>query len=296
MSLDLPELQWADLDGPLAYRTWDGPDATTFVLVHGLGASQLVWTQVAPGLAGHGRVLALDLPGFGRSPRASRPGGLMDHRRLLGRFLHEVAGGRVVLCGSSMGGGLSILQAAIEPDTVRALILTGSMFPPARARLPHPAVAAAFGLYAIPGIGETLMEQRLRRLSPDRSVAIGFLVTTADPRVIPREVIRLHEDQLREAQHDPEIVSAFLEAARSVVRLARRPDVARRALDRVACPVLVLHGRRDRLIPIAYAEAEIARHPTWHARVFPDLGHVPMMEAPGRWLSAVADFLASYDL
>lgn len=296
MTLDLPELRRVDLDGPVAYRTWDGPDETTFVLVHGLGASQLVWTQVAPGLAGHGRVLALDLPGFGRSPRAGRPGGLMDHRRILGRFIREVAGGEVVLCGSSMGGGVSILQAAIEPETVRALVLTGSMFPLARARLPHPAVTAAFGLYAIPGVGEALMEQRLRRLAPDRAVAIGFLVTTADPSAIPREVVRLHEEQLADLQDDPEIVSAFLDAARSLVRLARRPDIARRALDRVSCPVLVLHGRHDRLVPLAYAQAEVARHPDWQARVFPDVGHVPMMEAPGRWLSAVAEFLAAHGL
>jgi pimeloyl-ACP methyl ester carboxylesterase len=296
VTLDLPELRWADIDGPVAYRSWEGPEDTTFVLVHGLGASQLVWVQVAPGLAGHGRVLALDLPGFGRSPRAGRAGALMDHRRLLGRFIHEVADGPVVLCGSSMGGGLSILQAAIEPETVRALVLTGSMFPIARARLPHPAVTAAFALYAIPGVGETLMEQRLRRLAPDRAVALGFLVNAADPRTIPREVVRLHEEQLRDTQGDPDIVPAFLDAARSVVRLARRPDVARRALDRIRCPVLVLHGRHDRLVPLAHAQAEVARHPDWQARVFPDVGHVPMMEAPGRWLSAVAEFLAAHDL
>jgi len=295
VSLDLPELRWADLDGPVAYRAWDGPTETTFLMVHGLGASHLSWVQVAQGLAGHGRVFALDLPGFGRSPRDDRAGGLMDLRRTLSRFIQEVAGGDVVLCGSSMGGGLAVLQAAIEPDSVRAAVLTGSMFPLARGRLPHPLVTVTFGLYAVPVIGEALIEQRLRRLAPERAVAIGFLVTTADPRTIPREVVRLHEDLLRDTQRDPDTQAAFLEAARSAIRLARRPDVARRALDAVRCPVLVLHGRRDRLVPVAYAEAELARHPSWQARIFPDLGHVPMMESPGRWLSAVADWLATHD-
>jgi pimeloyl-ACP methyl ester carboxylesterase len=292
VSLDLPELRYVELDGPVAFRSWDGPDDVTFVMVHGLGASHLSWVQVAPALSGLGRVLALDLPGFGRSPRAGRPGGLMDLRRTLGRFVDEVAGGPVVLCGSSLGGGIAVLQAAIDPASVSRLVLSGTTFPIARGRLPHPVVTAAFGLYAWPRVGEAVIEQRLRRLSAERIVALGFLVTTADPRTIPRDVVRLHEELVRDRQRDPETVSAFLEATRSMIRLIRRPEVARRALDNVRCPVLLLHGRRDRLVPVAYAEAELARHPTWRARIFPDLGHVPMMEAPGRWLAAIADWLA----
>ena len=54
--MDLPELRTVDLEGPVAYREWEGPDDTAFVLVHGLGASHLSWVQVAEGLAGLGRV------------------------------------------------------------------------------------------------------------------------------------------------------------------------------------------------------------------------------------------------
>jgi pimeloyl-ACP methyl ester carboxylesterase len=69
---DLPELATIDLDGPVRYRAWDGPPEATFVLIHGLGGSHLNWLQVAPGLAGLGRVVALDLPCFGWSPRCGR--------------------------------------------------------------------------------------------------------------------------------------------------------------------------------------------------------------------------------
>jgi pimeloyl-ACP methyl ester carboxylesterase len=54
----------------------------------------------------------------------------------------------------------------------------------------------------------------------------------------------------------------------------------------------VIHGWRDRLVPALYAEAELARHPDWRGRFIPDVGHVPQMEAPGRWLSEVADWAA----
>ena len=77
-----------------------------------------------------------------------------------------------------------------------------------------------------------------------------------------------------------------------MLRLGRRPEMARRALDNITCPVLLLHGRRDRLVPVAFAEAELARHPEWRGRFFRDLGHIPQMEAPGRWLAEVADWFA----
>ena len=52
--MELPEIQTVDLEGPIAYRAWDGPSDTAFVLVHGLGASHLSWIQVGEGLSGWG--------------------------------------------------------------------------------------------------------------------------------------------------------------------------------------------------------------------------------------------------
>jgi len=173
VSLDLPELATTDLDGPVRYREWDGPDETTFVLVHGLAGSHNNWVQVAPGLAGLGRVLALDLPGFGRSPRAGRGCGLMDERRVLSRFVGELATGRVVICGNSMGGVIGILHAAVEPSTVAGLVLTGSALPRAGGAFPHPVVVGAFALYDVPWLGERLVRTRTRLLSPERTVRLG---------------------------------------------------------------------------------------------------------------------------
>jgi len=281
-----------DIDGPVTYREWDGPDATTFVLVHGLGGSHINWAQVAPGLAGLGRVLALDLPGFGASPRAGRGSGLMDERTVLSRFIVARAGGRAVLVGNSLGGVIGILHAAVEPTSVTGLVLTSSPYPWVRGVLPHPAVIAGFAAYDAPGLGPLVLEARMRRLSAERAVRLGFRLVAADPSSIPDEIVRLTVDQVRERSLDPDAPAAFHDAWRSLRRLGRRPDVARRAMDGVRCPVLVLHGRRDRLVPSAYAEAALRDHPAWRGRIFPDLGHVPQMEAPGRWLAEVADWHA----
>ncbi len=290
MDLDLPPLLTIDLDGPIAYRLWDGPSETTFVMVHGLGGAHVNWVTVAPGLSGLGRVLALDLPGSGSSPRAGRGSGLMDSRRTLSRFIAELGGGQVVLCGNSLGGGISVLQAAVEPGSVSGLVLSCSIYPWAGHGVPHPLVLAVFGGYRVPRLGERIVEARMRTMSPERTVRLGFAFTAADPDRIPREVVLLHEELVARRRTDPDAVPAFLDAARSMLRLGRRPAIARRAFDAIDAPVLVLHGRRDRLVPAAFAEAELRRHPAWRGRIFPDLGHVPMLEAPGRWLSEVADW------
>jgi pimeloyl-ACP methyl ester carboxylesterase len=290
--MDLPELRTVDLEGPVAYREWEGPPDTAFVLVHGLGASHLTWIQVAEGLSGLGRVFAIDLPGFGASPLAGRRAGLMDQRRTLSRFMGSVGVERVVLAGSSMGGALAILQAAVEPSSVSGLVLTNSVFPWRFGASPHPLILASFGIYATPGLGERFVSWRLHEMDPERTVGLSLRILAADPGSIPEDVVRLLVELARERRDDPDVAKAFLQAARSMLRLGRRPETARRALDHVTSPVLLLHGRRDRLVPVAFAEAELARHPEWRGRFFRDLGHIPQMEAPGRWLAEVADWFA----
>jgi pimeloyl-ACP methyl ester carboxylesterase len=290
--MDLPELRTIDLDGPVAYREWEGPPDTAFLLVHGLGASHLSWVQVAAGLSGLGRVFAIDLPGFGASPLARRGAGLMDQRRTVSRFIGSLGVERVVLAGSSMGGALSILQAAVEPASVSGLILTNSVFPWRFDAIPHPLILASFAIYATPGLGERFVSWRLRRMDPEQTVWLSLRILAADPGSIPEDVVRSLVELARERRDDPDVAKAFLQAAHSMLRLGRRPETARRALDNITCPVLVLHGRRDRLVPVAYAEAELSRHPAWRGRFFRDLGHIPQMEAPGRWLAEVADWFA----
>ncbi len=290
--MDLPELRTIDIDGPLVYRAWEGPPDTTFVLLHGLGASHLVWIQVGAGLAGLGRVIAPDLPGFGATPLAGRGAGLMDQRRVLSRLLRTMGSSRIVLCGSSLGGAISLLHAAVEPASVVGIVLTDCVFPWRLGAFPHPLVMGAFATYATPLLGERLISWRLRQLDGERMVRMALRVLAADPRTIPSDVVEALIDLTRARKDDPDVARAFLEAARSMLRLGRNPRIARRALDRIACPVLLLHGRRDRLVPAAFAEAELANHPTWRARFFPDLGHIPQMEAPGRWVTEVADWYA----
>lgn len=295
-ALELPQSRFVDLDGPVHYVEWEGPADRTFVLVHGLGGSHLNWLLVAPELARHGRVVVPDLPGFGRSPLAGRRSAMHVGRRLLGDFIRKVATGQVILGGNSMGGGYAMLHAAFEPDSVAGLVLAGSVFPWAPAGIPSPLVVGGFALYRTPWLGDRAVRARLRRLDPERVVRWGFRITTSDPAAIPPAIVRAHIDLVRERQEDLDAARAFLEAARSILWLGARPALSRRVMGAIRCPVLVVHGTRDRLVPVAYALSALERHPTWDHAILPGIGHVPQLEAPERWLDAVERWLVDRDL
>src|SRR4051794_41430506 len=92
-----------DWDGPVHYVDFGGnPDGPTFVLVHGLGGSHQNWDLLAPLLTPHGRVLALDLPGFGRSEPGSRRASVRANVAVLRRSPSDVAGCPVGLVRNSL--------------------------------------------------------------------------------------------------------------------------------------------------------------------------------------------------
>jgi pimeloyl-ACP methyl ester carboxylesterase len=293
MALDLPPLGTVDLAGPVAYRDWEGPDDVSFVLLHGLGGSHLSWIQAAPGLAGLGRVLALDMPGFGRSPRAGRPTRLLDQRRVLSAFLDALVDGPVVLAGNSMGGVVALLEAALERERIAGVVLTSSVYPMLRGPLPNPLVLGAFAVYDVPRLGEVVVKARGAALDPEAFVRVGLRILTGDPSSIPDDVVAAHADLIADLRHEPEAEAAFLEAARSITSYVKSRDAGRRAMSNVRAPVLVIHGRSDRFVPVGYAETALATYPAWRGRIFARVGHVPQMEATSRWLAEVADWYSS---
>jgi len=294
--IELPDERWADVDGPVHFREWAGPTPPTFVCVHGLGGSLLNWLAVAPRLAERGRVVSLDLVGFGKTPRDGRSSSVKTNRFVLSRFLREETDGPVVLIGNSMGGAISMLQAALEPESIAGLVLTSPALPWGRGGRPDPVVAAAFAMYQIPGVGERFLRERARRLGPERLVRETLALCCVDASRVDPDIVELMMEAARERQEVQDSVPAFLEAARSLLRLSRRMTFGRDVMDRVRCPVLLIHGREDRLVRVRLAETAAAAHPSWRLRVFDGVGHVPQLEAPDRWLDAVERWMERSEL
>ncbi|MGB7051440.1 MAG: alpha/beta hydrolase, partial [Acidimicrobiales bacterium] len=118
-------------------------------------------------------------------------------------------------------------------------------------------------------------------------------ICCANPsRVAPEVVDALVE--LTASLDRRECDAAYLRSARSLTALLARPSATARALDAIHRPVLVIHGDRDWLVPLAVARRACAAHRLWQLDVAGGVGHVPMLEAPewtasaiDRWLSAI---------
>jgi pimeloyl-ACP methyl ester carboxylesterase len=137
-----------------------------------------------------------------------------------------------------------------------------------------------------------LMDRR-RRLSPEALVAATLSLCCVDPARIPADVLALHVAVARRRARFTDINRDFLAAARSVVAtsgyLRGRPY--RRGIRSIPAPVLLVHGERDRLVPLAAARAAARRDPSWSLVVLPDTGHVPQLEAPGPTAEAILAWL-----
>lgn len=255
------------------------------VLVHGLGDEADSWRHLFPLLAKRRRVLALDLPGFGRSAATSRAR-LSAHAKAVRALLGET--GPAILAGSSMGAAVAELVAFAEPEAVRALIcIDGGL--PSGGTLP-PALLASI----IPGPGErgyrayrTDDEAAYRSLAPYYADIDGL--SPAD-RAFLRERVRARvasETQLR----------AYFSSFRSFIASAAfRRRSFRKRLASSRLPLLVVWGEKDVILPLPTRGPIIKARPDASLAVIEGAGHLPFQEKPEQTAAAIEGFLDSAGL
>ena len=125
---------------PSQYWTWRGHkihyvQAGTangkppLLLVHGFGASTDHWRKNIAELQQNFSVWAIDMLGFGRSPKADTVYSGNLWRDQIHDFISQVIGEPVVLAGNSLGGYASLCVAAQRPESAKGLILLNSAGP-----------------------------------------------------------------------------------------------------------------------------------------------------------------------
>ena len=289
-----PPSQWVDLGVPVHYVDHGGPaNGPLLVMVHGLGGSLVNWAALAPLLTDKCRVMALDLVGFGLTQAGTHSTSVTSNQHVLQRFLSEVAGSPAILVGNSMGGLITILQASRQPDTVAAAVLIDPALPPVPGSRLDPLVAASFGMYAVPHVGRAMINARRRVRSPEQLAMDILRFCCVDPKRVPADVLEQLLAVARERSTHPDIDDHFLTAARSLLGVLARRSTFKATVKAIRAPVLLLHGEKDRLVSIGAARAVAAANPSWRFEVAPDVGHVPLLEAPAWTASHILDWLAT---
>lgn len=253
-------------------------NAPTFVLVHGLGGSHLNWDLLAPELVESGAyVFAVDLPGFGRTEPDGRDASVEANVLVLESFVEEI-GTPVILVGNSMGGMLSVLLAAKRPDLVESLVLLDPAAP-----LPGPGLGIVGALYT----GATFwalekLQGRTGVMTAERKAKLTMKACGVDPTGVPQYVTDRTVALMNERRDTEAMDKAFFQAAKSCTSMMVHPGKYRRAMDSIECPVLLIHGDRDRLVSVYSARDVARRNPSWKYVELAGIGHCPQIEVPKR--------------
>jgi pimeloyl-ACP methyl ester carboxylesterase len=254
-------------------RYADYGSGSPVVLIHGLGGSWQTWLLNIPAVAQAHRVIAVDLPGFGRSDPLPSPAEMATHADVLGELLDGLGVTGSTVVGHSMGGIVSIVLLGRRPDLVDRLVLAnggGIPLTPARLALIVNSFKAFDRLLQRPGFVRAIARRpRLRRL-----VFGGFMAN--------HEALR--------GPFAAEVVPAiaapgFLDAVVAAAKIAAGVDAGA-----ITCPVLLAWGAKDRILPLGQARKLCSALLDARIVVFEGAGHCPMFEAPVEFNRALLEF------
>ena len=261
----------------ITYADWGAPGNDTLLCVHGLTRNGRDFDRLAGALEDSFRVVCPDVAGRGRSDWLADPAGyanplyVADMVTLLARLGTDT----VDWVGTSMGGIMGMLAAAMPGTPVRRLVLNdvGPFIPKA--------ALARIGDY----VGKDPEFDDLAGVDDYfRTVHASFgALTDGDWQHMAEHGARRLDEGGYGLAYDPAIGNAF--------KGAPLPDVDLWAFwDAIQCPVLVLRGAESDLLPVETAEEMTRRGPRATLVEFDGCGHAPALMAPDQ-IAAVRDWL-----
>lgn len=226
---------------------------TPVVLLHGFGGDALSWTNIQTGLSRHVRSLALDLPGHGKATEWPRIGHAGLSAKAVTATLDMLELPKVHLVGHSMGGAIAALIALRAPERIASLTLLSPG-----------------------GFGEEINHRLLRRYASAREegeIQILLEQFFGWESVIPRKLAA----HIAESRQVPGAIEALETIVEAIIDGERQKTLPRAELGDLDCPVKVVWGTQDRVLPTRQAH----RLPgTIAAHVFERVGHMLQLEIP----------------
>lgn len=289
---DLPTAEFEDFD--YGYKTKyfqiknikvaaidEGSSDNLVILIHGLGSNAKGWIKNIPELAKKHRVIALDLPGYGKSQKGHFQFTMDFYADIIKLLSEKVSHKSLTLVGHSMGGQIAITTALNYPKLVSNLVLIS----PAGIETFTEGEAAWFKKVVTPDL---IKDTPIRSI--DVNLKSNFYEYPEDAEFMITERI-----QMRRADGFDLYCYAVAE---NVAAMVDGPVYER--LDEIKQPTLILFGENDQLIPNPYLHggftkdiAEIAESEITDSEliVIPECGHFVQFEKAERVNKAIVEFL-----
>lgn len=226
------ESHFLDMDG-LTLSYIDEGEGDPLILVHGLASNAGFWRYNIESLSSQYRVIAVDLPGYGKSSKGDFPYGMAWYASVIADFIEEMGLENVTYAGHSMGGQIGITLSLNHPESISRLILAA------------PAGIEAFtpgsgnwlrNVFTIHGI-KTVPESGIRE-----NLSLNFHRWNSRWEWMVKERTRMAK-----AEEMDEFAYTVIQ---SVGAMLDEPTTAR--LGDIPHETLIIYGRFDRLIPNMY--------------------------------------------
>lgn len=228
-----------------------------FVLVHAAGSNAGMWRRQVAGLATAHSVVALDLPGHGRSTGLDGLASVEAYAELLDAFLAAVVRRPFVLVGRSMGGAIALVLAARGSVRLRGVVL-----------------ACTAARFTLDPAGIDTVRQIVRGRLPQQFTTETFSSQTP--------LDRMKEAWMEQVKTDPRVRLGDLEVCNAFD--------GRGLLGRVNVPTLVIAGADDQVTPVSQSE-DLARSIRGaRLEVLGAAGHQAPLEQDVRFNELLLDF------
>ncbi len=236
----------------------EGGKGEPLLLLHGFSVSRDNWSRLANNLGGKYRLIIPDMVGFGQSDLAPDLDYSIDAQaQRVWQFIDRLNIDRIHIGGNSMGGYIAGAMANSQPQRVDTLWLLDPGF-----------VAGAQPsdmMRVVEGGGNPLIVKDASEIGS----VLDF--TFVEPPILPPAVLRgLGEIQAPRYEHYAEIFEDMQYRSPPLEEYVRGLQIA----------TLVVWGEADRVLDPSGAEVLAEVMPRVTVEIMPDIGHLPMIEAP----------------
>lgn len=274
------EDRFIKVDGKNVRYRDTGGSGTPIVLTHGISGCLELWTPQLRDLAASHRVIAWDVPNHGLSDLTGKSEDWDSYAAWLLRFVDALGLDRFIAAGNSMGGALSLRVAGLVPKRVKGVVL-------ANAASLGPEVFPVFRMMTLPILGDLMTKPS------KKGVEMALSAIVKDQACVDAD---LRAAMLRD-QFKPGGSAAFVATLRACTTIfGQRPatwQASQRLLSTLDVPMLILHGRDDKVLPVKHSEQAAKLAKSAKLVVLENCGHTPQIEQPAAFNAALRDFATS---